>query len=266
MSSNPLTFALLALALLAIVFVVIGLVVRTAGGRRSEPADSSPTGSGRAVEIGAAIVAGLAILTTTIAVLVTLLQAQLTVTIPVETVPIEVPAGVTFTNGPEAEIVGGGLDQATVLIDGLSVTTRLLLAGSILTGGAMVVIIAVAVLRLARGIRLGDPFDRSVATAISVTAVTVLVGGILSSILGQLGAWNASREALYVWGWNSTNPGVPEGLGPDGWPQPAGFVLTLEFWPILIGVSLAAVATAFQAGTRLRTRAEEAERDVAGLV
>ena len=63
-SPFPLWAGLIGLAVLAIVFVVIGLVVRTAGGRRDEPADASPVGSGRAVEIGAVVVAAVAILAT----------------------------------------------------------------------------------------------------------------------------------------------------------------------------------------------------------
>ena len=117
-SSFPVWAVLIGLAVLAVIFVAIGLIVRTAGGRRNEPADTSPTGSGRTVEIGAAIVAGLAIITTTITALVALLQSQLEVTIPVTPVPIVIPPGVQFLGGPEAEIVDGGLDQATVLIEG----------------------------------------------------------------------------------------------------------------------------------------------------
>ena len=64
--------------------------------------------------------------------------------IPVEPEPIVVPPGVEFSEGPAAEIVAGGLDRATVTIAGLSIATRLLLAGSILAGGAMVVVIALA--------------------------------------------------------------------------------------------------------------------------
>jgi hypothetical protein len=89
-----------------------------------------------------------------------------------------------------AGIVGGGVDSATLTIEGLSWATRSLLVGSWVLQGAAVVAVALVALRLARALDAGDIFREGPA-AIMRMGLIVTCSGSAWSILGELGAWRA---------------------------------------------------------------------------
>ncbi|PZQ90389.1 MAG: hypothetical protein DI534_04020 [Leifsonia xyli] len=210
----------------------------------------------------AVVVAGFALVTAA----TTLVADTVTASFPVQTLPLEAPPGVDFLRGPAAAIVSGGLDHATAQLTGLSIATRALLASGTLLWAAMIVVVALTVARLASSVVAGGAFRPGAARAFTVSAVAVFVGGGLSSMLTQLGEWRVSDEALRVEGWGYTGSAAPTSLSDLGWPDPALFLLTFEWWPLLIAFALAVVGLAFRAGELLRARAESAERDAEGLV
>jgi hypothetical protein len=184
-----------------------------------------------------------------------------TVSVPLDPFPPHAAAGIVLDPLP-ATITGGGVDQATLSLTGLSWPTRIVLALSRLTAAGIVIAVAIVATRLARSLQDADPF-RTGTRALGTCAAIVAIGGVTSSILGDWGSWQAGQEALGVHSWTSSPALViasPAELAQYGWPQPAHFfTLTVPWWPLLGGLGLALVAAAFRAGEHLRD-------DVRGLV
>lgn len=256
MSAWILLAAPLALGLLIVILLALGTAIAPA--RASRMLGIIGAGAIAVAVIGAAV----AIL----AALTALLSDPVVVSFPVETLPIVPPDGVTFDSGPDATVLSGGMDHATAEVRGLSAPTRVLLASGTLLSSAMVVVIALAVARLARSLRQGDAFRPGAARAFTVSAFAVFLGGGVSSIVTQLGEWRVSEEVLRVSSWGYTGPASPTTLSDLGWPDPAPFFLTLEWWPLLVAFALAAIGLAFRAGERLTERVDTAEHELRGLV
>lgn len=196
---------------------------------------------------------------------VTLFGERVTVDVPLRPFTPHAAAGIEL-GSRVARITGGGVDHAELELSGLSAAPRILLASSTLLQTAVIVLLALIVVRLARAISAGDPF-RAGGRSLSAAAVVVGVGGVAWSVLGQLGGWLAGQDALAMNSWSASLKQVPgieavpgeNALAQYGWPSPADFRLDLPFWPIAAAIALALVAAAFRAGVRLR-------RDTEGLV
>jgi len=181
-----------------------------------------------------------------------------TVTVPVSPVPIRVPDGVTF-DLVTAKLVAGGLDRATVTADGLSLSTKLVLAAGSILWTAVVITVALVVLRLLRSLGEADPFALGSAALIKAGWV-VMVGGTLAAWVGNLGDWLASKDVFEVWLWSSTKElGEGEDLASLGWPSPAAMQLDFPWVPLVAGLVLVVLAAVFRHGAQLR-------RDAEGLV
>jgi len=169
--------------------------------------------------------------------------------------------GITL-QGMTATIVGGGVDRATLTLAGLSWETRLLLVTSWVIQCAMWVAISWVAVRLASSLEDGDIF-RDCARTIAKVASIVAVGGLLGSILGDLGAWRAGVEALEHSGGGADGAIAAldpfDNLAQYGWPEPYGFLVNIPFWPLAALLGLALIAAAFSAGHQLR-------QDTQGLV
>ena len=203
-----------------------------------------------------------------------LLGSSVEVTVPLEVVQARPPEGVTDAV-QVATVISGGADRATLVVSGLTLPTRLLLLVGALAGNVTIGAVAVVALRAARALRDGDIFDFA-PRAIMVTAGIVVVGGLIWSIVGDIGSWRAGVEALQLTGWGAEGT-IAEELGATdvdpqvllaqhGWLAPAGFTLTIPFWPLSVGLGLALVGTAFRAGRGLRTDVAHLKDDVRGLV
>ncbi|QEO09188.1 hypothetical protein [Protaetiibacter larvae] len=249
---------LVAVVLAAVLLVVIALGRALAANQASRVLPIILFGA-----IAVAVIAGsYAVFTAAI----TLFSDAVTVTFPVSPFPVEVPRGVTLDDTPVATLVSGSMDAMTAQVRGLGALARILLASGTLLYGAMTVVIALSVSRLAASLRRRAAFRPGAGRAFVASALAVFVGGGAGSITTQLGELQASSDVLQVWSWSYTGPEAPDSLVDLGWPDPAEFLLTVEWWPLLIAFALAAVGIAFRAGEQLRTRAEAAERDTEGLV
>ncbi|MDF1490354.1 hypothetical protein [Tessaracoccus caeni] len=205
----------------------------------------------------------------------TLSNKQLEVTVPVVGPGPRLPDGVVDAT-TAAHIVGGSISQATLSVEGLSLATRLLLFGNQLIWAITIGAIAIIALRAAHALRDGDIFSFG-PRAIMITAVIVAVGGVIGSVLGDIGDWRAGVEALDVSGFGVTGPLVDafdleiydtgqQFLANHGWLAPQTLEITIPFWPISVGLALAIIGAAFRAGQRLRGDVEELQDDVRGLV
>ncbi len=244
---------LVILLIVSVLIVAAGSIylIRTGRGKGDRP-DLIVT------RFGAIAFAVLTAIGTTVAVIQTLVAEHVAVSLPVSTFWPNLHPTVEITDGPTAEVVGGGFEVAEVTIAGLSTDARLLLAGGHALQGLTFVIIGVMVAILCHRLLAGDPFRRMLSRAMTVSAVSIAIGGLAWQVLFQLGGLAASTQVLLVTGWNAGDVVMQD---PDigiGWPEPyMGF--TLEFWPLFLALPLVAVAIAFRYGERL-------QRDTEGLV
>ncbi len=203
-----------------------------------------------------------------------LFAAEAGVTVPIQIVQARLPKGIIDAQ-TVATVVSGGASQADLIVSGLTLPTRLLLLAGGLASSVTIGAVAVVALRAARALRDGDIFGFA-PRAIMTTAAIVTVGGLAWSILGDIGSWRAGVEALQLYGWGAEGALAEELSNPDidtqtflaehGWLAPAGFTLTIPFWPLSIGLGLALVGSAFRAGRDLRKDVAALEADVDGLI
>lgn len=180
------------------------------------------------------------------------------VTAPITPMPPVLAKGVEL-DGLRATIVSGGFDRVAVTATGLSMTTRVvtLIAGAVAV--ATLIGVCLVVDRLARSLGEGDPFALG-GDALRRLAWIVSIGGVLASVLGDVGDWMASHDLFGVKGWSaSADVEMISDVTRFGWPEPVQFVLTIPFWPLGAGLVLALLAGVFRYGRQLR-------RDAAGLV
>ncbi|MGC3952916.1 MAG: hypothetical protein QM804_01460 [Propionicimonas sp.] len=176
---------------------------------------------------------------------------------PITPMPLRLAQGLEL-DGLTTAILSGGADRVTVEATGLSPLVRVL---GLLTGvlaGATLVGVCLVVDRLARSLGEGDPFALG-GNALRRAAWIVLLGGVLSSVVGDLADWRASHELFWVDGASWSGDGEFTSLTDLGWPEPASLALTIPFWPLGAALVLALLAGVFRYGHRLR-------RDTEGLV
>lgn len=196
------------------------------------------------------------------------------VSVALDPTPIRLPEGLIDPHSI-ATVVSGGADRASLVVSGLTLTTRLVLLGSEVAGGLTIGAVALIALRATGALRNGDIFTVAYR-AIMTAAVIVMLGGIAWTVLGDIGSWRAGIEALRLDSWGAQGALGAELAGASdtnlvlaehGWPTPlAGPTITLPLWPISVGLGLAVVATAFRMGQRLRTDVTRLSDDVRGLV
>ncbi|MFT4216759.1 MAG: hypothetical protein QM619_06180 [Micropruina sp.] len=188
-----------------------------------------------------------------------------TVSVPlvVRTPDVIVPGVVV--DKPPATILSGGVDQATLVLRGLSWQARLPLAAGTAIQAAVIVLIAWTMRRLARNLRSGQPFTDLSRPLFRVAAI-LFVGTLLYALVNAIGSDLAGQEALAIQGWGSdeTSPWPKTGVTRDqlsylGWPEPATFRIMFPWTPFAVALGLAVLGLAFRAGERMQT-------DTAGLV
>lgn len=242
------------LALVAL--VAIGIVIAVVGRRRTtEEEDTS--GILRVVRVGAIVYGALVVIDTAVGVIGNLTSDVVQVALPTQQFWPVLPDGVEWTPASGATLVGGGFLEADALVEGLGMNVRTLLAAGVLIQGLTQLAVTAAVYLLATRLLAGEPFQPVMSRAISLTAAALIAGGLLWQVFFGLGEFIAARQVLEAGSWAWT-----EDLGLEDpsvlLPQPR-LGLTIEFWPFLTGMALAAVAAAFRRGERL-------QRDTAGLV
>jgi hypothetical protein len=163
---------------------------------------------------------------------------------------------------PDAVILSGGADRATLTIKGLSWESRIWLAIEVLLQSAVAVVLALVVKRLAANMRAERPFS-GLARPMLVSAYVLFVGAGLWSIAGSIGAYMAGREALQIHGWSGPDSvfgSVPwdgwEALSYFGWPEAGDWSVTFSAVPFACAFVLALVGLAFRAGERMQADSE----------
>lgn len=241
-------FAIVALLAIGIAIAIVG---------RRTTADEDTSALLRVVRIGALLYGAVMVMVTAVGVIGNLTSDIVQVALPTQEFWPVLPEGVEWTPTSGASLVGGGFLQAEASVEGLGMNVRTLLAAGVLVQGLTQLAVTAAVYLLATRLLAGEPFQPAMSHAISLTAAALIAGGLLWQVLFGVGEFIAARQVLEAGGWAWT-----EDLGLEDpsvlLPQPR-LALTIEFWPILTGMALAAVAAAFRHGERL-------QRDTAGLV
>jgi hypothetical protein len=193
-------------------------------------------------------------------------DAAIAVTLPVRPFFPDVNEGVEITDGPSAEIVGGGFESANVMLTGLDMTARLWIAGGHFSQGLTNVLVGIAVATLCTRVMNRDPFREAMTRAVQMAAASIVLGGIIWQICFAIGDNLAATQALTVTGWTYTDGDVPaDGSLDIGWPTPSGAAF-IDFWPIWVGLALFVLAAAFQYGEKLQNDNERLQDDTKGLV
>lgn len=242
--------------------VAIALVVVLAVLAKRAPADSDRPFVLLATRLLALIWAAVTALFTIIGVVAWLVNDVVEVTMPVAVFWPEPHPWVEITGPPPATVVGGGFTSAEVAIEGLGMDARLWLAASDLIAGGTVVVLALVLALVCHRMLQHSPFRPIVARALMIAGGTIALGGVAWQLFEGFGSSLASNQALFVtaWGFEEFDPALNLGQSIDvtGLPD-AAFSITLDFWPIMVGLALAAFSIAFQYGARL-------QRDTEGLV
>ncbi|MCU1404033.1 MAG: hypothetical protein JWQ43_336 [Glaciihabitans sp.] len=195
---------------------------------------------------------------------VLLSESASNVVVPVQRFWPMLNPGVEITDGPTAEVVGGGFTSAELRLDGLSQATRFVLAGGYLVQGITVILVAIAVGTLCSRLGSGTPFSGAVTRSVRIAAASIIVGGLAWQVLLGIGGLMAADEALAITGWNTTDgSGLSDTANSVGWPVPGNF--SLDFWPVWLGLALLAVAAAFRYGEKLQRERETLQADNARL-
>lgn len=212
------------------------------------------------------VYAAIALIGTVVTVVVTLVHDAIAVALPVAEFWPEKYPWVTVVPVPTASVVGGGFTRADVTVTGLGMDARLLLATGHAIQGVTVVLIAVVIALLCHRLLSGTPFRPVLAVSVMVTAVAISAGGIAWQVFFGLGGMVASAQTLGTTGWDSKVPSIEIAdyldsvLEPSATGLPDPFMgMGIDFWPLFLGLALAAVATAFRYSERL-------QRDTEGLV
>jgi len=250
MVGSPIAIALTAALLLAVVAIpVLLIIIAMRGGRHMPKIVALVSYAVMVVVCGASVVAAITLLS----------GAAVEVTVPITPVEPYLPAGVTLEPATSATIHSGGMDQATLVVSGLPLATRLVMLAALLIAAATAIAVCVVVIRLARSVMSGNPFAVGTAALIA-TGWILLIGGGSASLVGQIGDVMACYDLFEYTGGTAPESWNPAGgfAGP-GWPQPAGFNLTIPWWPLGGALVLALIAGVFRYG-------EQLQRDSEGLV
>lgn len=166
-------------------------------------------------------------------------------------------------DAPLAHIVEGGADRATMVLTQLTIGTRMTIATASVVLLAVVVTLGILIAKMARNLRLGQPFHR-LSGLLLIAAVVLFVGFTGWSVLDGLGSWLAGQEALAP-GWMYAIEGMrgmevlPSDFARYGWLSPADWTLTINIWPLLCAMALAILGVIFRSGEKL-------QQDTEGLV
>jgi hypothetical protein len=245
--------------LLGLAAVAATLAIALLGYAKSAKSRSTDDGSGmlRVTRVIALVYGAVMLMVTITGVASTLFDREVSVTVPTREFWPMLRPGTEIVDGPSAEIVAGGFTEATLTIADLGMDARLLLAGHGAILGLSHVLVAIVVALLCQRLLVGDPFRRVLSRSVAIVAAVIAAGGFVAQVLFGIGSSVASEQALRISGWSSTSTLPTDDTSP-GLPEPT-FALNIDFTPLLIGLALVAVASAFRYAERL-------QRDTEGLV
>lgn len=158
------------------------------------------------------------------------------------TLDANLPVSLDADDGGTATILSGSFSSADLVLTGVSSTARALLGTGILVTGIMHVTLAVAFALLCISLVRGRPFTRSMTWLLTAASAILMIGGVLGQGCIAFSQFMVASEL-------------------SGEPTTSAFPIAanIDLLPIIVGIGLGAVASAFEIGQRL-------QRDTDGLV
>lgn len=162
--------------------------------------------------------------------------------------------------GTSARVVGGGVTEATLELEGLGTATRVLLACGGVLQGLLGLCLGVAVAVLCTGIIRQLPFRPIAVRWVRISGAATIVCGLGWQLFGGWGGSLASDQALgrqgaqyneNITGWEGPDQILGMASAADSW--------SVDFWPIWVGLALLALAVVLKNGQKLA-------KDTAGLI
>ncbi len=256
------------LLIAALVLVCAAFGLRSRAGRPAALTPPAVPPIVAVVQIGAAALAIVALVSTVVGMAMALAAPEVTTRLPFrEFWPQTLPT-VQIGQGPTATVVSGSIAEGTAVITGLSLSTRFLLAGELLAQGAVATIIPIAFFVLCRHLRYASPFAPAVSRWGRISAVAIAIGGVGQQVLGDIGGYRAAEEALRVTGWSVRDPFAIDDLGGldgTGLPVPT-FSLELQFAPIGLALAVWVITELVTIGARMQAENSRLRHDTDGLV
>jgi hypothetical protein len=194
------------------------------------------------------------------------------------------PSGMVefFVGEGDERLVFGAIHSGDLVVSGLGVGARLLLAGGELLIGAACVAVAVLIRRACTAILGGRAFEPRLRLWAWWTAIVVLVAGFGGQLLKFIGQSQAANVAMPRWsidpsaseelqtlleGGESTVDGVTifSGATPTA-PSFGSQLDSLSLTPLWVAIIIIVVVELLNAGVRLATQNARLAKDVEGLV
>lgn len=141
-----------------------------------------------------------------------------------------------------ASIVSGEFDRAFLVVAGIDLWPRIALAASAAVSALSSFAVAATIVALCRAILVGRPFVRSMTWLLSTASIVLIGGSVVGLALDTFATFS-----------------IAAALNSDPMDAVFPFANEYDFAPLLIGLVLGAVATAFHLGQKM-------QRDTDGLV
>jgi len=184
------------------------------------------------------------------------------------------PDWMYHTTNATAQVVGGGFTQAKVVVEGLSVVSKVMLSLSSLAFATVVLLACWQAYAISREIEKGEQFKDRMPGRLTWSGVTIIVVGMLGQIANVLGTNYAAQDIFgntSGYGWQQSQSGVGPALVSNPLVTVNGNNLSdqlvfgivqngagasLEFWPMAIGLVLLVLARVFKRGEELADETE----------
>jgi hypothetical protein len=181
---------------------------------------------------------------------------------------VDLPVRADWSPGPDGTTFDGGLSHLTdgsitslhATVTDPALAVRIWSAVNLLIVGTMWVWIALVTRATIRRVRSGSPFVPQLSRGVRAVAFVVMVGGILAQVSFGISATLVSSSTLGS-GWSSAGPTSVAPMEPGtliGVPF-SSVSVSVDFWPIGVGLVLLVLARLIRIGERF-------QRDAEGLV
>jgi hypothetical protein len=184
--------------------------------------------------------------------------------IQLRTVPFwpELPAQLHQYKNTNLRVDSGGFDTASVYVHGANLAERIWMVAGGLALSATIVLLCYASERIAQAVVAGTEFRAVSGKLLRRIALGTVIGGEVASWATTIGTNMISmrlQDVSYGYALKKTieNPWFSDSNGGVsyqifGHPQiTAGYYVTVEIWPILVGIGLYLLARIFESGSKL---------------
>lgn len=208
--------------------------------------------------------AAITLVVTVVTVVAVLVSEVVELSVPVAELRPEGYPWVEFDLVASAEVVGGGFRVLEASVTGLGLDARLWLAAGHALDGITFIVIALVIALLCHRMLGGSPFRPLMVKGIMTAATAIAAGGIAWQLCYGIAGTLASQQLFAVTGWSADFPSEEVAdylfttVPGSGLPEATSY-MAIDFWPLMVGLALAALAVVFRHGERL-------QRDTEGLV